>query len=139
MAFGLPAYKDIVDLLKKGATLEAQEKVMELREGALELQEENLRLKSELKAERENVGALEQKLAFRATFSFRKPFYFAENDPVPFCPVCWEGDRKTIHLDGPFGKNRSYWNCRICRNNIHETTRAHSEEVVEEVEERFFT
>ena len=34
----LPKYRDIVDLLKKGSTLEAQEQIMRLREGALELQ-----------------------------------------------------------------------------------------------------
>jgi hypothetical protein len=34
----LPRYKDIVDLLKKGSTMEAQEQIMSLREGALELQ-----------------------------------------------------------------------------------------------------
>ncbi len=36
----LPRYKEIVELVKKGATLEAQEKIIELREAALELQEE---------------------------------------------------------------------------------------------------
>ena len=44
----IPRYSDIVDLIKKGATLEAQEKIIELREAALELQEENIRLKEEL-------------------------------------------------------------------------------------------
>ncbi len=38
----LPNYGDIVELIKKGATLEAQEKIMELRDGALDLQEQNL-------------------------------------------------------------------------------------------------
>jgi len=44
----LPRYKDIVELLKKGSTLEAQEQIMSLREGALELQEENQELKSKM-------------------------------------------------------------------------------------------
>jgi hypothetical protein len=44
----LPRYKDIVDLLKKGSTIEAQEKIMSLREGALELQEENQELKEKI-------------------------------------------------------------------------------------------
>lgn len=37
-----PNYKDIIELIKKGSTIEAQEKIMELREGALALQEENI-------------------------------------------------------------------------------------------------
>ena len=50
----LPNYKDIVDLIKKGSTIEAQEKIMELREGALGLQEENLELKAKIKDLEEN-------------------------------------------------------------------------------------
>jgi cell division septum initiation protein DivIVA len=45
----LPNYKDIIDLLKKGASIEAQEKIMELREGAIALQEENSKLKERIK------------------------------------------------------------------------------------------
>jgi hypothetical protein len=26
--------------------------------------------------------------------------YFADNDPDPLCPICWERDRKPVHL-GP--------------------------------------
>ncbi len=44
----LPNYKDIVELLKKRATIEAQEKIMELREAALALQEENISLKNQV-------------------------------------------------------------------------------------------
>lgn len=43
----LPKYQDIIDLIKKGATVEAQEKIIELREAALGLQEENLELKTQ--------------------------------------------------------------------------------------------
>ena len=45
----LPKYKDIVELLKKGSTIEAQEQIMSLREGALELQEENQELKNRIR------------------------------------------------------------------------------------------
>jgi len=37
----LPTYKDIVDLIKKGATVEAQERIMVLREAVIELKDEN--------------------------------------------------------------------------------------------------
>ena len=43
----LPRYKDIVELIKKGSTIEAEEQILALRKAALELQEENLDLKSE--------------------------------------------------------------------------------------------
>jgi len=55
----LPNYKDIIDLLKKGATIEAQEKIMELREAALGLQEENINLKTQVFELQEKVRKLE--------------------------------------------------------------------------------
>lgn len=58
---GLPTYKEIIELVKAGATIEAQEKIMALRQSALDLKEENMRLRgrvSELEAEvRELQGA----------------------------------------------------------------------------------
>ncbi len=76
----LPNYKDIVDLIKKGSTVEAQEKIMELREGALALQEENIKLK-------ETIKDLEAKLSVKEKVVWEPPFYWLK-----------EGDAK----DGPF-------------------------------------
>jgi hypothetical protein len=41
----LPSYKEIIDLIRKDVTYEAQVKIMELRETNLSLQEENISLK----------------------------------------------------------------------------------------------
>ena len=68
----LPKYNDIVDLLKKGSTLKAQEQIMSLREGALELQEENQELKSK-------VQALEEKLQNNEDWSTEKDRYILSN------------------------------------------------------------
>jgi len=50
----IPTYKEIIELIKKGATIEAQEKIMELRESAIELQSENIELKQKSKRFRGN-------------------------------------------------------------------------------------
>lgn len=58
----LPTYRDIVELMKKGATVEAQEQIMELREGALALQEENFQFRDrirELEAKLKTKGQIE--------------------------------------------------------------------------------
>jgi len=65
----LPSYKEIIDLLKKGATLEAQEKILELRKLSLELQEENIEL-------REKILSLEQRIKQIEDF---------EGEPCPRC------------------------------------------------------
>ncbi len=43
----IPNVKEIFELIKKGATLEAQQKISELKETVISLQEENLELKKE--------------------------------------------------------------------------------------------
>ena len=55
----LPRYKDIVELLKKGSTIEAQEQIMSLREGALELQEENQEFKNKIQKLEEKLKSID--------------------------------------------------------------------------------
>ncbi len=102
----LPKYKDIMDLIKKGSTLEAQEKIIELREAALELQEENLNLKEEL-------GELKRKLKEQETLSFDGDVYWQkgeEHKEGPFCPKCYDtkAQKVRLHTDG------SGWWCYTC-------------------------
>jgi ribosomal protein L37E len=66
---GLPSYKDIVELVKTGATIEAQERIMELRQAALDLQEENMRLRNRVSELEKQVKTLER----------------AEGEPCPRC------------------------------------------------------
>ena len=90
----MPKYNDIMALIRKGSTLEAQEKIMELREAVVELQEENAE-------QRRRMESLETQLAFNNSLRFESPFYFAEGDPVPYCPRFWEANRKAVHLPPP--------------------------------------
>ena len=93
----LPTYKDIKDLIEKGATVKAQEQIMALREGALELQEENLQLKEEIKA-------LEQKLETKGKIYFKDGLYWlrkdddSDNPDGPYCPRCYDVNGKLVHI-----------------------------------------
>jgi len=96
----LPSYKDIIELVKKGATIEAQEKVMELREAALELQEENINLKNEVMDLKEKLRKLE---------SF-------DGDPCPSCrkPTWIVESSKPDHQFGDLGGIRREYKCQEC-------------------------
>jgi hypothetical protein len=87
----LPSYTEIATLIKKGATIEAQEKIMALREACVALQDEN-------HAMREKMKQLEDALRFKDALEFRAPFYYAKDDGTPFCPRCWEKERRAIHV-----------------------------------------
>ena len=94
MPLPIPSYRDIVDLLKKGATIEAQEKIMELRVAALAIQEENFTLREE------NRG-LKEAAAVAATLVRDGNCYFRESDvdrKHPYCLACWDADRKLVSL-----------------------------------------
>ena len=70
----LPKYKDIIDLIKKGSTIEAQEKIMSLREGALELQEENQELKSKIRELEAELRATEHWTKEKEKYALANPW-----------------------------------------------------------------
>ena len=105
----LPNYKDIVELLKKGSTIEAQEKIMELREGALSLQEENISL-------REKIKELESKLSQEKEIVWESPYYWVldgQSRVGPFCQHCHDKNNELIRLQGD---NEGWWECKVCKN-----------------------
>jgi len=110
----LPGYKEIIDLLKKGATLEAQEKIMELREASISLQEENFNLREELRVLKEQC-VLKESLDFDGNVYWKMSNGKREG---PFCPACHDSDSKQIRLHGltPRQGKTSKWNCKICKN-----------------------
>ena len=94
----IPNIKDIFELVKKGATIEAQQMIMELKENIISLQEENLKLK-------------EEKIALRQQLEL--------SQSGERCPRCKKGNWNLIESapNAIFGKmgvlNRTY-KCSIC-------------------------
>ena len=101
--------KVIAELIKKGATIEAQEKIMQLREEALELQEQNLKLKTE------NIE-LKKKEELQEKVKFKRKVYYREGDEVPYCPYCYEKHKLLMHLTGPKQEaGGELYSCQECR------------------------
>jgi hypothetical protein len=56
------------------------------------------------------------------SFEYRRGLYFKTNDPIPFCPHCWETNNKKIHLSGPVPMSDAaveYWECHACNKDYH--------------------
>ncbi|RLL52305.1 hypothetical protein D8Y20_07265 [Mariprofundus sp. EBB-1] len=109
----IPKYKDIVDLIKKGSNVEAQEKIMELREAVMEFQDENLELRKKIKA-------IEEREDIRDRLIFEKSVYYVciENEAGdltdrdgPYCQKCWDANSKLIRLQ----EYNSAWACFECQ------------------------
>jgi hypothetical protein len=103
----LPTYKDIVDLIKKGETVEAQERIMELREAVIELKDENSSL-------HQRVQSLEEELRIKGQLKFEKTVYWLledEGKTGPFCQCCYDIDKKLARPQD-YGSN---WYCVACK------------------------
>lgn len=51
--------------------------------------------------------------------TFIAPFYYAVDDPTPFCPTCWEANKTQIHLLGPSSTSVGpKYTCTHCKNTI---------------------
>lgn len=104
----LPRYKDIVELMKKGSTLEAQEQIMSLREGAIELQEENIELKAKIRELENQLKAREDWNTEKTRYELVSPWkgaaqvYALKNELSNgeaahlLCTNCFHSSRKTI-------------------------------------------
>ena len=90
----MPTYNDIQDLLKKGLTIEAQEKIMELRIAALKLESDKLELE-------QRVKELEFALQLTGELKREGNVYFRTREGKtdgPYCLGCWDGDRKLVNI-----------------------------------------
>ena len=87
---------DIKELIKKGCTIEAEEKIMELRRTLLSLKEENISLSEENKKLRTQKDISDK-------IVWRQPSYYlrdkeSKREEGPYCQVCYDNDGKLIRL-----------------------------------------
>ncbi len=127
----LPKYKEIVELLKKGSTLEAQEQIMSLREGALELQEENQELKEKVRNLESNLRSTEdwnQEIEKYALVNpWRGPaqvYALKESNsngeqPHLVCPNCFHNASKTILTPSKDKSGDALMDCPACKASIN--------------------
>ncbi|MFH1821911.1 MAG: nucleotide-binding protein [Methanobacteriota archaeon] len=58
--------------------------------------------------------------SLESELEYKQPFYYGPGDPIPYCPICWESDRKKIHLNGPHDipGEQPFYKCLKCNNNF---------------------
>ena len=79
----------------------------------LELQEENKRFKKENKE-------LQKKLEFQDDLEYRNNVYWKKsNEDGPYCPRCWDGDKKSMRMTTKVGGNFAI--CPECKTKINFT------------------
>jgi hypothetical protein len=85
--------------------LELQELMLDARTALTEAGDERARLEGQ-------IAELTRMADFGSSFSSANGFYW--HDGFPYCPVCWEVDRKPVRLGGPeppYGSAYQDWSC----------------------------
>lgn len=96
--------KDILSLPKIRADAEVYQILLDLISKILPIIDENEKLK------RENT-TLKERENTKSKMNFKSPFCYMEGDENPYCPRCWENDKKAIHL---IQKSKSFYSCPQC-------------------------
>lgn len=101
--------KSISELIKKYNDLDLMGKIIKLQSEVYELQTDNLALRRQLEEQ--------TKMQMKGPYGY----FYQEGDEVPFCPKCWEGEHKAIHLPNPedYGISRDRI-CRVCKHQYTE-------------------
>ena len=89
-----PIEKEILDLVQRGATAEAEKRIVGLKVTAMAAQLEIKKLK-------QLVGALERELKLRDSLSFDGQFYWTGAGEVkegPFCTTCYDTEHLMMRL-----------------------------------------
>ena len=99
--------KDVVELAAKSDHAD-------LTRAANEALAQVAELVSESSAVRSRVRELEEALRFKADLRLERNMLWAEGDEVPYCHVCWERERKALHLS--FSLKHAAYHCQTCHN-----------------------
>lgn len=112
--------KEVAKAVQEINNLELYQRVLSLHSDIIEIVEKNNRLREENKD-------LKTKLTLQKKMVFNEPFYFQEADQTPYCPACWEGSLRPIHVVFIFGNGSTRWDCPNCNQTyLVEKSRRHS-------------
>jgi hypothetical protein len=107
---------DVIENIKEIGELAKKHNDEELVQRIAELEGKILALIQEIKSLEESREEKEKTLSLIKKMQFKKPFYFQEDDPIPFCPHCWERGKTPVHLLGPVKVGAGFrYGCPSCK------------------------
>ena len=104
----IPTFRDLVAMLGKTLTIEAQQTIMALQEEHLNLREQNNQLREE-NAKLKQLAEVKKKLQYEA------PYYMlldGGSKDGPFCQNCYDTHERLVRLQRMQGPG--VWKCQSC-------------------------
>jgi hypothetical protein len=101
--------KEIAELAKKYNDDELNQKISDL-------EDQILALITQIRSLEDASQESERTLSLMKKMQLKEPFYFQEDDPIPFCPHCWEREKNPVHLLGPVKVAAGFrYGCPTCK------------------------
>jgi hypothetical protein len=97
---------------------------IDLKRGLSDLYGQIVELKAQILDLVQENADLNKQLSEQASMKWNSRFgyYFQEGDPIPFCPACWDLNKKLIHLRPDSMSRPPYrYDCNVCRNTYMES------------------
>jgi len=126
---------DLFKIIQLVNTIQSEQ--ASLTEKNIELMSENADLKQSISVFKSDIAILNQQISnlknqagdipldiprnahSLLSLKFKTPFYYADGDPTPFCPTCWEVNKKQIHFPSPLSSGVGpEYTCPNCKNII---------------------
>jgi hypothetical protein len=108
--------KEIGSIAKKAGNREINEHLIDLQQRVIDIQGLLTELIAENESLRRRIADLEKSADIERELKFEESVYWRVRDGKredgPFCPNCWDGQRKQVHLT-PDGAPGSY-RCGVC-------------------------
>lgn len=99
---------------------ETRLKLAELISSLADLKMELSDIKVDLIEKDEVIRELKNKIEEKESLIFDGRFYWKKNDKRPFCPICWESNKKAIHLISrtsfDYAGLKKFEECQVCNN-----------------------
>ncbi len=103
---------EVARLAGQVANPQLVQEAMKANKEALELSRENLELHKRIVDLEAKMRDLQAHDDLMSSLYRLDGILFRDNDPEPYCPVCWDADRKLIHLKVTADQQTI---CTICR------------------------
>lgn len=101
--------KEVAKLIKDLGNMDLYRKILDLQGEIMELTQANRELHVKIQLLENTVSKIDE-------MTFRFPFYYIDGDPVPYCPGCFEVDKRAVHFPPPHNTNAGpMYDCLECK------------------------
>ncbi len=111
------AIQDALSLVRDVATIAEKLENLDLKKALLAAETEMLEVKRDLLRKDDEIVELRASLVYKRNLRFQAGVWWAQEEGEwrPFCPACWEGTQRSIHLIRPQQQIGDLLSCPVCK------------------------